>query len=590
MAIESRPSLWFVEAMLASDSALRVAATMEYSIPERLVELATRRPEGRAFGFISRHAEQFLTWSEVARRAHTTARALIEHGVGPGTRVGMIAASTPEFVSNIFGVLCAGATPVTLPTVATVGRNLGGERHHRMLVNAGARVFLAAPEDQALARQWSEPGAGIRILESAALLSSAPSSDVALPRVSAGDLALLQPTSGSTAFPRAVAVHGRHVFATCAAMVVHLGMEGLPGGDDSADHLEPREALVSWLPLYHDMGLIISLFMATLLGAPSYIIAPMTFLLRPAVWLQTISRFRGTLSAAPNFGYAHAARKIRDAEMEGLDLSSWRYAVLGAEPVRAATCQAFVDRFRSAGFTEAALVPGYGLAENTLAVSMADPGRSLRLASPQGQGNSTFVDCGRPLPGTELRVVDTAGQAVPEGVVGQIELRGLSLMAGYVQQGGEPALPLHDTWFATGDLGFIQDGALYVTGRLKELIIRGGRNLYPHELESAAARALGDEQPEIVAVGVPDPELGSERIVLLVEMPSRGPERDDQLIMAIKNEVYTQLEAVPDEVVLVPPRTIRRTTSGKIMRLSAREHYLTQREAKDSILEQRQAP
>jgi acyl-CoA synthetase (AMP-forming)/AMP-acid ligase II len=559
--------------MFASDPAMRVAAAMESSIPARLVELATRHPTRRAFGFISRHAEQFLTWSEVARRAHTIARALIEHGTAPGTRVGMIAASTPEFVSNVFGVLCAGATPVTLPTVATVGRNMGGERHHRMLVNAGAGVLLAAPEDQALARQLA--GAGVRILDSAALLSSAPTSDVALPRVSADDLALLQPTSGSTAFPRAVAVRGRHVFATCAAMAVHLGMAGLPG-TDGAEDAEPREALVSWLPLYHDMGLIISLFMAALLGAPSYIIAPMTFLLRPAVWLQTISRFRGTLSAAPNFGYAHATRKIRDAEVEGLDLSSWRHAVLGAEPVLPATCQAFADRFRPAGFTEAALVPGYGLAENTLAVSMAAPGRP-RLAAPAEPGNSSFVDCGRPLPGTELRVVDMAGQVAPDGVVGQIELRGLSLMAGYVQHGGEPALPLHDTWFATGDLGFLRDGALYVTGRLKELIIRGGRNLYPHELESAAARALGDEQPEIVAVGVPDPELGSERIVLLVEMPSRGPERDDQIIMAIKNEVYTQLEAVPDEVVLVPPRTILRTTSGKLMRVSAREHYLATR-------------
>jgi len=391
------------------------------------------------------------------------------------------------------------------------------------------------------------------------------------------DTALLQYTSGSTAAPRGVQLYHRHLVANILAMGNHVG-------------LVDTDAAVSWLPLYHDMGLIGMVLGTLFWGLPLYVFSPLEFVRRPVYWLRSIARYRATISAAPNFAYGVCATKLRDFELEGLDLTSWRIAFCGAEPILAATVEAFIRRFRPYGFQPEAFTAAYGLAENTLAVTMAPIGEGLRVdrvdrqvfeterraipADPAGAPAMVWVACGVPIPDTEVCIADEAGRPLPERHEGRILVRSPSVMAGYYRNPQATAEVLRDGWLDTGDLGYMADGYLYVTGRQKELIIRGGRNYYPQDIEQVVQAVEGVRRGNVCVFGVPDEREGTERIVVIAETKVRDPGQWPRIEADIREQVLRAIGLPIAEIRLVPPGTLPKTTSGKLQRVRCRQSYL----------------
>jgi 1-acyl-sn-glycerol-3-phosphate acyltransferase len=351
----------------------------------------------------------------------------------------------------------------------------------------------------------------------------------------------------------------------------------------------PDDVFVSWLPLYHDMGLIGAWLGGLYYAMLSVLMPPAAFMTRPGRWLRTIHRHRGTISAAPNFAYELCASKVPDAELEGLDLSAWRLAFNGAEPVSPHTIRRFGERFAAHGFDRAAITPVYGLAES--AVGLAFPPlhrgplidrvdrdtfeRTGRVvpAAPEDNRALEFVACGQPLPGYEIRVLDGAGRELPEGREGRLEFRGPSATSGYVANPEATSRLFDGDWLDSGDLAYIRAGEVYPTSRIKDVIIRAGRNIYPYELEEAVGD-LADVRKGCVAVfGSSDPDTGIERLVVVAETRQTDPGVLNALRQDIGALASDLLGVAPDDVRLVPPRTVLKTSSGKIRRAACRELY-----------------
>jgi acyl-CoA synthetase (AMP-forming)/AMP-acid ligase II len=343
---------------------------------------------------------------------------------------------------------------------------------------------------------------------------------------------------------------------------------------------------VSWLPLYHDMGLIGTVFLAVERPGPLALIPPEVFITRPAAWLRAISRCRATLSVAPNFAYALCTRKVRDEEMEGVDLSSWEVAINGAETVAPAVVRAFAERFARWGFRPEAMTPVYGLSEAALAVTFSDPRRPFaartfdRAALARGRATPAtagreLAGVGRPLPGFALTIADARGREVPVGTVGRILVSGPSLMDGYLGRPEATAAVLHDGRLDTGDLGFVLDGELFITGRGKEILIVNGQNFAPEELERAVESVPGVRPGCAVAASwLPDGEA-TERVLLLVENARGCPEADREALPERCREAVIAATGVrPDEVAALAPDTLPRTSSGKLRRREALRGFL----------------
>jgi acyl-CoA synthetase (AMP-forming)/AMP-acid ligase II len=391
--------------------------------------------------------------------------------------------------------------------------------------------------------------------------------------VSAEDLGLLQYTSGSTG-------NQKGVMLTHANLLANLRAIGA-GAD-----LSPADTAVSWLPLYHDMGLI-GLMLGTLYwGMPLVAMSPIDFLRRPVRWIRALSEHRGTITAAPNFAFSLAARKIRTADLEGIDLSAWRVALCGAEPIHVSTVEAFTRRFEPYGFRPEVFFPAYGLAENTLAVSFSELGRPPHLEhvdgarlesegravrSEPGVGTHALVSVGRPLDTVDVAVVDEGGRSVGEGVRGEVAVRGPSVMAGYYQNDEATAASIRDGWYHTGDLGFFLDGRLFISGRRKDMVIKAGRNYFAEDLEAAAA-VPGVRPGGLCAFAVENRTRGTEEVVLLAECVE-GSDRKE-LTEILRKQILDTTGCRPDRIEFVPPRTLPKTSSGKIQRFRAREWYL----------------
>jgi 1-acyl-sn-glycerol-3-phosphate acyltransferase len=351
----------------------------------------------------------------------------------------------------------------------------------------------------------------------------------------------------------------------------------------------PQDVAVSWLPLYHDMGLIGMWLTPIYCGCPVVLMSPLAFLSRPARWLQVLSRHRGTITAAPNFAFDLVARRVADAELEGLDLSPCRLALNGAEPVSAATLEAFAARLAPAGFRRGALFPAYGLAECCVGLAFPPLGRGPavdtisrrvlaeeRRAAPVPANDPQalpVVACGRAIPGHALRVVDALGQELPDGQVGRLQFRGPSATPGYYRNPEATRRLLAGEWRETGDYAYIADGEVRLTGREKDLIIRGGRNLYPYELEQAVGALEGVRRGCVAVFASADARGGTERLVVLAETREEDEAARERLRLRI-NELAADVVGLPaDEVVLAPPHTVLKTSSGKIRRSACRELY-----------------
>ena len=533
-----------------------------------------RRPDG-GLRFLARdETSTWVGWGEVRERALAVAGGLQALGVAPGERVALVFPTGPEFFSAFFGTLAAGAVPVPLYPPVRLGRlEEYVERTARMLEVAGARLVLADRRIKAVLGEVvarARPRLGCRTL--AALPEERPDS----PQITESDLALVQFSSGTTVEPKAVALSHRAVLAQVRSLGSFLGGTS-----------EARDSGASWLPLYHDMGLIGCVFPALHLDTSLTLVRPEHFVARPALWLRAVSRYRATVSPAPNFGYALCTTRIRDAEMEGVDLSSWRLALNGAEPVAPPVLRAFAERFARWGFRPEALTPVYGLSEAALAVTFSAldrPYASRRLErdalaregravdDPEGL---ELVSVGRPVPGFRLRVRDKTGRDLPERRVGRLWIAGESLMDGYLDDPAATAAVLRDGWLDTGDLGFLADGELYLTGRAKDVILLRGRNYAPEPIEHALEGVPGARTGCAVAVswlpeGAPGEVLG-----ILVER-RRGATADELAALpeACRAAVLRATGLAAEEVVVLPPGTLPRTSSGKLRRGEALRLHL----------------
>jgi 1-acyl-sn-glycerol-3-phosphate acyltransferase len=351
------------------------------------------------------------------------------------------------------------------------------------------------------------------------------------------------------------------------------------------------DVFVSWLPLYHDMGLIGACLGSLYYAFPLVVMSPLSFLARPSRWLWAIHRHRGALSAAPNFAYELCVRAIQDHEIEGLDLSSWRMAFNGAEPVSPATLDRFITRFQRYGFRREAMSPVYGLAECSVGLALPPPNRGpvidrvqreAFMASGQAEPALSndpnalpFPACGQPIADHQIRIVDEQGRELPDRREGRLEFKGPSATAGYYRnpEATRRLFPHNDDWLDSGDRGYLADGDVYLTGRVKDLIIRGGRNIYPYELEQAVGEIPSIRKGCVAVFASGDPATGSERLVVVAETRATQSEARERLRQQIQNVSVDLLGMPPDDVKLAPPRTVLKTSSGKIRRAAIRELY-----------------
>ena len=543
-----------------------------------------------------------LTFGELYAANQRCAAELTRRGVSAGSRVALMLPTSRAFFVSYAGILLAGAIPVPIyPPFRADRIEEYAARQSAILNNAGVCLLLTFRRAEAVAKLLKPRVSSLTAVVDAEKLIEAtdkapPPSPGARPlhlsgaRARAGnDIALLQYTSGSTGDPKGVIL-------THANLLANIRSIG------EAVQMGPDDVGVSWLPLYHDMGLIGAWLTLLYYGIPLAVMSPIAFLTRPERWLWAIHNHRGTMSTAPNFAYELCVRKIADKDIEGLDLSSWRIAMNGAEPVNPGTLERFATRFAKYGFRREVLLPVYGLAEASLAVTIpplgrgplvdrieretfASEGRAIPTCT-AGDDSIAFVSAGKPIPRHEIRVVNDGGMEAAERTEGFLWFRGPSATTGYYQnkaatdallpQGAAGPVGAEDefAWVDSGDRAYVADGELYVTGRVKDIIIKGGRNLYPHEVEELAARVEGIRKGCIVAFGIKDQTSGTEKMVVIAESREADAARRLAMVSAVTKEVSRGLGLPPDRVELVPLGSIPKTSSGKLRREETKQLYL----------------
>ena len=507
------------------------------------------------------------TAGQLLQRAARAAQGMAELGLGPRQRAMIVLPTGADFVYTFWGALVGGATPVpAYPPVGLHQLDVFRERLARMAALVDARLIVVPEVLRSVLTADGEPAAnGTTMVTPEEIWKAAGRRERVVMPPAEDDLALIQFSSGSTGDPRAVCLTHRNILANMRAFVARM-------------RLRADDLCVSWLPLYHDMGLIGTMMGSLLSNTQLVLIPPTDFLRRPIFWLQMMGKYRATASVAPQFAYNLCVRKANADELTDVDLSPLRVLLNGAEPIDAAGVAAFQRKFRSLGLRPGVVTPCYGLAEGTLAATMQSPGQRVRtkaapISARNGKRSSTKVACvGPPMNDTEVRIRDPRGTWQEDGQVGEICLRGPSVSTGYLGTGGVKATLDPDGWLATGDLGFLHRGELFVTGRLKDLIIIGGRNLYPHEIEAAAAEVPGLRPGRVAALGVTAPERATEALVLLAEFTA-GSATAAATAAALRQQLRARFGVLPHDIVLLPRGQVPLTTSGKLRRAQARADY-----------------
>jgi fatty-acyl-CoA synthase len=585
----------------------RAASDVEVFAAETLVDVLRYRAlhdSERAHLLITEDGESgdrnvSLTFGELHAAAQRCAAELARRGVPAGGRVAMMLPTSRAFFVTYAGILLAGAIPVPIyPPFRADRIEEYAERQAAILNNAEVCLLLTFRRAETVAHLLKPRVRSLAaVVDAEKLIATAhkapPPAPGALPAYLSGnrarkssDVALLQYTSGSTGDPKGVVLTHANLLANMRAI-------------GEAVQLGPHDVGVTWLPLYHDMGLIGAWLTLLYYGVPLVVMSPIAFLTRPERWLWSFHKHRGTIAAAPNFAYELCVRKVADKDIEGLDLSSWRAALNGAEAVNPETLERFAVRFGPYGFRREAQLPVYGLAESSLAVTVPPLNRAPLVdriareafatrghavpADPADTPVISFVSSGRELDGHEVRIVDVKGDEAPERVEGFLWFRGPSATTGYYRNptatqtlfpAGQAQSEGEFAWVDSGDRAYRADGEVYVTGRVKDIIIKGGRNLYPHEIEDLAARSDGIRKGCIVAFGTKDEASGTEKLVVVAEVRLADAARKSAIAAAVTEQISRGLGLPPDRVELVPLGSIPKTSSGKLRREETKQLFL----------------
>ena len=525
----------------------------------------------------SRGQVERWNYDRVVSDALLVAGALQQRGLRKGDRVAIVLPTHPDFYRAFFGVILAGAIPSALYPPVRLGRiKAWKERTETMLQSLSCRAVLTDPRlFRLMGDSLGQESPHLGCLKVEDLINEAQPGTYIERR--SDDLAIVQFSSGATGSPKPIALTHSNVLSNANAI-----LRSFPG--DLSNH-----SGLSWLPLYHDMGLIGCLVSAMLAPGPITLIPPERFVARPRIWLEALTDTEATISAAPNFAFGLCVNRISAENLADLDLSNWRIAFCGAETVHAETLSAFTEHFAPVGFRQDALTPVYGLAEATLAVTMSEIGQPPRATEfvreeLEGKGlaveatrGARLVSLGQPVADVEVEIRGTHGRRLPSALVGKVCVRSPGVMQGYLDRPVETKQTMPGGWLDTGDRGFLYQGELYLCGRDKDIIIIRGRNYDPAQIEQSITKISGLRPGRAVALGCPDSETGTENLVVLAECSIRlsSPERShiaDQLLTIVQQNHNLNVS----ELMLLPPNALPLTSSGKIRRSEARR--LWQRE------------
>lgn len=573
-----------------------------------LVEALEYAAQGqRGINFYSARGEltEPLPYAVLAERARRLGERLAGAGFKAGERIALIASTDSDFVTSFLACQYAGVLPVPLPLPTSFGGRDGYVGQLRAQLESCKASGLFSPASMADLLGEASEGLSLRVCGPFDVMqaSGLPRGELNLPR--AEDLAYLQYSSGSTRFPHGIAITHHALMSNCA---------GQGGG---AMDLRDDDRNISWLPFYHDMGLVGMLLTPIANQVSADYMATEDFARRPLQWISLMSRNRGTITYSPTFGYDICARRVSDGMLEEIDISAWRVAGIGGDMIRPDVIRGFAETFAPAGFSPRAFTPSYGLAECTLAVTISETGRGLEVelvdedllsgeASVRLNGHSDghaangaavdapaglnghvhvngthgprrtreIVNCGRPLPGIEIEIRGPGDRVLPPREIGRVFVRGDSVMTGYF---GDPeataAVLSDDGWLDTGDMGYLSGGCLFVIGRAKDMIIVNGRNHWPQDIEWAAEQLPGIRNGDIAAVSLPgadDAEMPS----VLVHCRAREEADRRAFADAVRKQIY-KVTGIRCQIELVPPRSLPRTSSGKLSRSKARQKFLS---------------
>lgn len=548
---------------------------------ERLAQLYAECPDQVAI--VLQHAGQDdrpITYRELLTGASAYANTLCRDRVEPGEVVVLILQHGVDLIFSFWGAILHGAIPSIMPYLT---EKLAPEQYRADLAALISVTRPAAvvtyPQFEAEVREALQDGSSVRAVVVTDRLE--PENEHVLQGAGGRnrketDIVLLQHSSGTTGLQKGVALSHEAVFNQLLAY-------------SHALNLNPDDVICSWLPLYHDMGLIAGFLMPILTGVPVVLSSPFDWVRAPYRLLRAVSQYKGSLSWLPNFAYNFCAQKIRDRDIEGVDLGSWKAVINCSEPVRWESHRAFYERFKGHGLREGALQTSYAMAENVFGVTQSDLSRSpfvedidreafltqnqaVRAAA--GEGTLRMMSSGRPIENTEVRVLDAHHGAVPDGQIGELALRSNCMLTGYYHRPDATKDAMFDGWYLTGDYGYMRDGEVFVTGRKKDMIIVGGKNVYPQDLESLSYEVPGVHPGRSVAFGLFNEETGTEDVVMVAEADSEDAHEQERIADLIRAHVTKRSAVALRHVRVVGPHWILKTSSGKTARRANREKFL----------------
>ena len=554
------------------------------SIVESFVDIIRENADRQAMVLISDdNTEQNISYGQLHNKAIFCSRSLQRNGIKKQEVVVIALDHSTELVAAFWGILYCGAIPIITHYPEHVpNRDKFKEQICRLVKNSGARGLITIPQLS------GELGNSLRdstcsVISSAEILHSRGDSDISLPEnyASAEEVAYIQYTSGSTGRRKGVRLSHRAVLNFIQSYALTLD-------------LRRGDVIVNWPPLYHDLGLFSGIVLPLTTAVPLVLMSPFKWVQNPKALLEAIQKHGGTHCIFPNFGLNHTLRSVKGQDLTGMDLSTLRFVGIGGEPIHYDSIKNFFNFFTAFGLPPVSIKPGYGMAENTLAAtatkikddvsvdwidvrSLYDKKQAVLTDSSQ-KGSIPVVSCGLPLNGVELIIVDSNRNRLPERSVGEIAIRTEFLFSGYHQNPELTASVMKDGWFYTGDIGYLAKGHLYVCGRKKDLIIKGGQNIHPEDLEIVANSVSGIKPGRAVAFGIDDARTGSEKIVMVCELaPGIDIEKRGDIGRELRRRVFHELYVSISEVCFVQPGWIIKTYNGRMIRSANRMKYLKER-------------